>query len=397
MARLSPLVMGTFAIGTDAFVIAGILPDIADDLGVSQSAAGQLVTLFAIAYAVGSPVLSSSLARLPRRRVLLLGLAVFVLANIGSAVSPNYAVLAVTRVIAALGAGLYTPNASAAAASSVPPERRGRALALVFGGLTVANVLGVPIGTFLGSVYDWRITLVFVAALGGLAGLGIMVSLRELPPPMATPLSARLRLLGDRHVLAALGVVVVAMTGGFAFYTYIAASLRAIAHFHFGTRDLTYFLFVSGVCGVVGGQLGGRLADRFPGRAVLALSLVAMAVALLVFPLLAISLPGAVIGMVLYGVTSTVVTVPNQHRLASLAPGAITEVMSLNSSALYAGISLAGAVGGALLSSVGAGSLPYAAGGIILAGVLLLVLTTMRPREAGRTGEPIASSAGTRS
>lgn len=373
--RLLPLAIGTFAVGTDAFVIAGILPGIARELHISQSAAGQLVTLFAIAYAVGSPILSVLAAPLPRRGVLLLGLSIFTIANLASAVSPGYTVLAVTRICAACGAGLYTPNASAAAVASVSPHRRGAALALVFGGLTAADVLGVPLGTFLGSAFGWRATLLFVALLGILAGVGVAVLLRELPPSTATSMDARICLVGDRGVLGALLVIVVAMAGGFTFYTYIAAILDAIAGGHVAAHDLTYFLLVAGVSGVAGGRLGGWLADRFRSGAVLTASLVAMAAGLLLFPLLASSFTGVVVAMVLYGLTGTLITVPNQHRLVSLAPGAVPEVMSLNASALYLGIALAGVVGGALLSTFGAAALPFAAGCTVLLGLLLHVLT----------------------
>ncbi|MFC5661510.1 MFS transporter [Kitasatospora misakiensis] len=153
--RLLLLALGTFAVGTDTMVMAGILGPIADDLGVSVTAAGQLVTVFALGYALLAPPLAALTARWPRRRLLLTALAVFGAANALSALAPSYGTLLATRVLAAAGAALYTPTANAVATTLVTPERRGRALATVLGGMTVATALGVPLGTWIGRT-DWR-------------------------------------------------------------------------------------------------------------------------------------------------------------------------------------------------------------------------------------------------
>ncbi|MDC7337413.1 MFS transporter [Streptomyces lydicus] len=142
--RLLLLALGTFAVGTDSMVMAGILGLVARDLDVSVPAAGQIVTVFALSYAVLAPVLATAAARWPRRRLLLTALTVFTVANALSAVAPTYPILLATRVLAAAGAALYTPTANAVATTLVPPERRGRALATVLGGMTVATALGVP-------------------------------------------------------------------------------------------------------------------------------------------------------------------------------------------------------------------------------------------------------------
>ncbi|MER7081185.1 MFS transporter, partial [Saccharopolyspora kobensis] len=167
--RVAVLALGTFAVGTDAFVVAGVLPEIAADLDVGIAQAGQLVTVFAIAYAVLSPVLATLTGAWPRRAVLLTALAVFVLGNIATALAPSYATVLATRVLAAAGASMFTPIAGAAAASLAPEGQRARAISLVVLGLTVSTALGVPLGTLLGSVTSWRGTMWFVAALGAAA------------------------------------------------------------------------------------------------------------------------------------------------------------------------------------------------------------------------------------
>src|SRR6266851_535472 len=181
--RLIVLALGTFAIGTDSFVVAGILPDVARSLGIGIGAAGQLITVYAAAYAVLTPIMAALTARWPRRRVLLCGLVVFVFGNLATALSPGLALVLASRAVAGLGAAMFTPAASASAAALVPPERRGRALAMVIAGLSAATALGAPTGTVIGTLGSWRLTMWFVAALGALAALGVAALLPRIPGP----------------------------------------------------------------------------------------------------------------------------------------------------------------------------------------------------------------------
>src|SRR5215472_2689518 len=187
--RILILALGTFAIGTDGFVIAGILPSIAHDLGMSIALAGLLVTAFSLAYALGSPVLATLTGHIARRRLLLLTLISFVLANVLAAVAASFAVLLMARVLAALSASLYTPSASAVAAVLAPKEKRGRALSLVTAGLTITTVAGVPLGILIGTQLNWRATFVLVALLGVIAFVGVLA----LFPPVASQGTVSLR------------------------------------------------------------------------------------------------------------------------------------------------------------------------------------------------------------
>ncbi len=185
LTRILPLAAGTFAVGTGLLVIQGILPEMARDLGVSVGAAGQLVMVFAVTYAVSAPLLSTFGARFDRRRLLVAALVLFALSNLAAALSSSVALLVVARVVAALASALYTPNASVAGAGLAPPEARGRALAIVFGGLSIATVLGVPIGTLVGGFAGWRAAFWFVALLATLAAAGIALLLPAVPRPAA--------------------------------------------------------------------------------------------------------------------------------------------------------------------------------------------------------------------
>ena len=175
------LAVAAFAIGTEAFVIAGLLPVIAADLQISLAATGQLVTAYALTYAIGSPILAVTFNNLDRRTVLTLALCCFIAGNLLAVVAGSFAMLLASRMLMALGAGLCMPTALAVAVAIAAPERRGRAIALVTSGMTVATVLGVPLGTWIGNHYGWRATFVLVAGLGAVALAGLLFGLPRGP------------------------------------------------------------------------------------------------------------------------------------------------------------------------------------------------------------------------
>ncbi len=381
MRRVYLLALGSFAIGTDTFVTAGVLPAIGADLHVSPATAGQLVTVFALAFAVFAPVGAALLARVPRRTLLLAALALFAAANLLSAAAPGFWTLLGTRVLAAAGAAAYTPTAAAGAAALVAPERRGRALAVVLGGITAATVLGVPIAAYIGLHLAWRATFLVVAALAVAALVALAIVLPPVPAPPPVGLRARLAVLADRQVLTAIITTVLYYVGGFAVYTYLAPAL-------IGTTGVTAsavaaFLLVFGVAGVLGNALGGRLTDRIGAQPVLIAGLTVFAVALLLFPLLIRSVPGAIAGLLLWGVSAWALTVPQQHRLMAFATRAPAVAIGLNSSATFLGIGLAGAVGGAALGPIGAADLGYLGGVLVLVALaVVLAQAAVRRRAA---------------
>ncbi|WP_256341520.1 MFS transporter [Streptomyces sp. TLI_105] len=276
--RLRPLALATFAVGTDGYVIAGLLPSIASDLGVSTPAAGQLVTVFALTMALSAPVLGALTSGLDRRSALLIALAVFVIGNAATALGTTYEVVMAARVVTAVGAGVITSAASSTAAALVPPERRGRALAFALGGLTLATALGLPLGTLIGRA-DWHRTLWAVAGTGLLAAVGIAVGLPRVTLP-ATSLPDRLRPLTQGRILAVLAVTTLAFLGTYTLYTYIAPTLRSATD---GDESLlTLVLLAWGVGTLTGNIAAGRLVDRHDASRVLtsALALTALALAL---------------------------------------------------------------------------------------------------------------------
>lgn len=343
---IAVLAVGSFAMGTDSFVLAGILPNIAGGLHVSTAAAGQTITVFALTYALSAPLLAGVTGALPRKALMLAALGMFVLANLSSAAAPTLALLLAARVAAGLGAALYTPTASAAATALAEPARRGRALAIVLGGLTVGTVVGVPVGTAIGQRISWQASLVFVAVVGLVALLGILATLPSLALPPAVPLRARFALLANRRVLAIVAVMLLASAASINVYTYIAVVLAHTAHITGST--LAAVLLVWGAGGAVGAFGSGALTDRYgPGRTLLlAITTLTVTPAALT---VATSVAVVFVMMAANGAAAWAIATPNNHRLTALAPALPGVVISLNSSGIYLGQALGAAAGGLLL------------------------------------------------
>ncbi|MCU1644494.1 MAG: transporter [Nocardia sp.] len=370
-SRLITLALGTFAIGIDAFVTAGLVAPVAADLHVSTSAAGQLVTVFALSYAVLSPVLATVTARLSRKHVLLAALSLFVLGNVVTALAGSFALVLASRVIAAAGASMYTPNATAVAAALSPPERRGRAISVVIGGLTVATALGVPIGSWIGGALNWRATLWMVVALGVIAFLGVakVVPIVRLPAP--TSLRERLIPLRDKTIATGVLHTVLLFGGQFVVYTYLGSVLLHATGGSPGRFAL--LLWIYGLMAVVGSTLSGRFVDRLGSRRILPVAVGGAAVVLAFAPVAGHSLLTAAIWAAAFGLPGWTWAVAQQHRLMELAPQGSPLLLGLNASAQYLGIALGGAIGGIGLQTWGAGSLGWI--GVVLALGALALLT----------------------
>ncbi len=365
--RLLILAFGMFAIGTDGFVMAGVLPEIARHFDVSIGVAGQMTTAYALSYALLAPTIAAIAGNVPRKRMLLLGMTVFVVANLATAAAPNFVFALLTRVLAGLGASLFAPTASGAGAMFVPAHRRGFALSIIVGGLTVATALGSPMGSLIGGLGDWRWTMIFVSTLGALAFLGVMGLLSNIPMSPAVSLAKRLEPLTDSRIFLTLSTTMLSMAGFFTVYTYFSVVFdRAIGG---NPVVLTALLVAWGVAGTIGNLTTGRLVDRVGARKVLMIVLTIAAVDMLAFQWTGATLWAASLAILVWGLTSWAVQVPQQSRLVFLAPTAAPVVLGLNSAATYLGVTSAGIIGAAGIQTIGAHNL-----GIIGAVLALLAL-----------------------
>ncbi|WP_332686691.1 MFS transporter [Bosea sp. (in: a-proteobacteria)] len=385
--RLLLLAGGAFAIGTGSLVITGILPNLAVAFGVPVDTAGLLISVFAIAYAVGSPVLSTLLGNLDRRLVLIGSLTVFTLANLLAAFTSDFGWMMLARIVMALGAGVFMPAANAVAVALVPPERRARAIALVTGGMTVSLILGVPLGTAVATL-GWHFAFLVVALFGALALLGLLLKMPAGLPRGTNTLAERLQVARRGDVLLALGTTALWTTGAFTLYTYIAPFLSA--HAGITGHWLSATLVLTGIGAALGNQWGGQASDRFGPVPTLTFVLILLAVALASASLVAVTLPPAVAIFVL----PVVLTVwsgagwaghPSQmSRLAAMAPEATVVALSLNASALYVGIAAGAALGQQVLRHGASWELGFVGAACELAALALLLLSVRRRRAAAR-------------
>lgn len=362
------LAMGTFATGTDAFIIAGVLPAVADSLHSSLAVAGQMVTVFALGYALGSPLTMATTAHWPRRPVLIGSMVLFALANVISATSPNLATLTASRILAAVLAGLFVPSATATAAVLVSPEKRGRALAVVLGGTSLSTVLGVPIGLYISEVTSWRGAFLFVAALSLLSATSIAILLPGIGAVPKVSLRDRAAMLRRVDVLSVLLITICANAGAFSVYTYLAVVFQGLG----GTGLLQILIFSFGVAALSGSYLSGHGADKWGAVRVLTVVLIIFTVNHFLLAFWAQTVATAILYMVVWGLAGWGTVPPQQHRLVQMAGPAAGIAISLNASALYLGIGLGGIIGGYVVETGRAAHLGAVAG--LLGAVALLLV-----------------------
>src|SRR5580658_7145918 len=385
---LTWLALGTFATGTESFMIAALLPGLARDLSVTLTAAGQLVTVFALTYAVSSPVLSALTAGVGRRNLLLMSMTAFALANFFASTATDFWQLLAARILLAGAAGLYVPSASALAGAIVAPERRGTALAIVNGGTSIAVALGVPLGAMVGYTLGWRMTFVGVGLMASIAIVGLFFGIpRGIDSGLSAP-SIRERLAVIRQVPLLMGFLVTMLwaTGAYTVYTYFTPYLTTVTRIDGAHVGIAFFVW--GVSAVIGLFLGGALSDRFGPRAVMIPAFMFLTLSFAGLSAIGHYLSGTsalapvAAAIVIWGLAAWAFFPAQQSRLmqvAGLTTAAIT--LSLNASLMYLRFSL-----GAMLGSLVLVHAPVTALGLVAAvceiAAVLIVLSTVPPRAA---------------
>ncbi|MGW2274660.1 Cmx/CmrA family chloramphenicol efflux MFS transporter [Streptomyces yangpuensis] len=252
--------LSVFALGTSEFMLSGLLPPIADDMGVSIPQAGLLISAFAIGMVIGAPLLAVATLRLPRRTTLIALISVFGLGQVAGALAPSYAFLFASRVVAALACAGFWAVGAAVAIAMVDKDQRARAMAVMIGGLSIANVLGVPAGAFLGEHLGWRSAFWSVAAASAVALVGILALIPRIPLPAEKPtLRRELRIYGDRQVWLAIGITALGAGGVFCAFSYLSPLLTDVAGLE--SAWVPWILGLFGIGALVGTTIGGRVAD----------------------------------------------------------------------------------------------------------------------------------------
>ncbi|RKP47680.1 MFS transporter [Pararobbsia silviterrae] len=382
--RLLTLALGMFALGTDSFVFAGILPELSTSFHTSIGAAGQMITVYALVYALFGPTIAALAANVARKRLLLGGIGLFVVANLGTIVAPNLGLALVTRALAGLGAAMFSPTASGTGAMLVPPERRGYALSIIVAGLTTATALGSPIGAVIGGLASWRWTMVFVAALGAGAFAGIWVFMPEVPVPPRISLAKRVAPLADSRVGLTLATTVLSQVGTFIVFSYFSVVFdRAVDN---RPMVLGALLVLWGLAGTVSNLLTGRVLDRIGSRKVVIAKLTVVAAAILTMPWSGAHLWSAAIAVTIWGACAWGVLVPQQFRLASINPSMTSVLVGLNTSGTYIGVSIAGALGAAAIPAIGGHNLGLLAGVLVVLAIGMSELASLRIASVAKRG-----------
>ncbi|MCP2257193.1 MFS transporter, DHA1 family, arabinose polymer transporter [Streptoalloteichus tenebrarius] len=379
---LLALAIGAFGIGTTEFVIMGLLPQVAADYAVSIPTAGYLVTGYALGVVVGAPLMTVLGTRVSRKRMLMLLMGLFVVGNALSALAPVFGVMLAGRLVASLAHGSFFGIGSVVAADLVAPQKRAGAIAMMFTGLTVANVVGVPLGTLVGQAIGWRVTFLLIAVLGVVGLLGVAWLVPEQPRAEGVRVRHELAALRNVQVLLAMAMTVLGFGGVFAAITYIAPMMTDVAGF--ADTSVTWLLVLFGL-GMVGGNLvGGRFADRAL-MPMLYVSLGGLAVVLALFTLTAHNKIASAVTIALIGALGFATVPPLQKRVLDQAAGAPTLASALNIGAFNLGNALSAWLGGIVIAAGFGYTAPNWVGAVLAGSALVLaVVSAVLERNAAR-------------
>ena len=380
---LIALALGGFGIGLTEFVIMGLLPEVAADFSVTEASAGWLISGYALAVVVGALLLTAAVTRFERKPVLAVLMVLFIAGNLVSALAPDYAIMMVGRIIAALAHGAFFGIGSVVAAGMVAPTKKAGAIAIMFTGLTAANVLGVPFGTMLGQAAGWRSTFWAITGIGVLALVGILslVPKTGAGESAAGGLRGELRAFRSGQVWLSIFVTILGYGGMFGAFTYIAFTLTEVTGFSAAT--VPWLLIIFGVGLFLGNTVGGKAADRNVDRTLLVV-LAALVVVLIVFALTAANQPMTIVSMVLLGGFGFA-TVPGlQMRVMKYADSAPTLASGANIGAFNVGNALGAWLGGVTITAgLGYTSPIWAGAGTTLLGLAVMAFAAAAARRAG--------------
>lgn len=372
------LALSSFAIGTTEFVIMGLLPDVAGDLGVSIPSAGWLVTGYALGVAIGAPFMALATARLPRKAALVVLMGIFIIGNLLCAIASDYNVLMFARVVTALSHGAFFGIGSVVAAGLVAPNKRASAVALMFTGLTLANVLGVPLGTALGQAAGWRSTFWVVTLIGVVALIGLLRFLPSNREEAKLDMVAELSALKGAGIWLSLSMTALFAASMFTLFTYIAPLLGDVTGI--SPRGVTYTLLLIGLGLTVGNIIGGKLADRRLGATLVGV-FAAMAVVSTALSWTAFAVIPTEITLFLWAAAAFAAVPALQINVVTFGKSAPNLVSTLNISAFNVGNALGAWIGGAVIAGgLGLTSVPLAAAVLAVLALIVTLITFRQTR-----------------
>jgi predicted MFS family arabinose efflux permease len=386
---LYALAVATFAIGTTEFVIVGLIPGMAVDLGVSVPVAGLLVSLYALSITVGTPIFSALTGRFPRRGLILILMAIFTACNLAAALAPSYSTLLASRIVMGVAHGVFFGVGATVATSLVPKSKSGSAVAVMMGGLTVAMVIGVPLGSWIGQMFSWRVPFFVVTILGTIALIGLIWQLpRNIEQPPAASFWSQIGLLGNKRLALMYLLTSISFGGTFVVFTFLAPIMTDITGVPESTVGVALLLF--GGATVVGNFIGGRLTDVIGTRKSMIVLLLGL-IGSFILMSLTIHIATALLAVIaLWGGFAFAVPPVMQAGVVSVAeevaPGAIGTASGMNIAAFNLGISSGSFIGGRLLEGPGLITTPYAAIAMAAVALVLVVVAIRGPVDIVQAG-----------
>ncbi|HAM81930.1 MFS transporter [Ornithinibacillus bavariensis] len=368
--RVYFLMIVSFIIGMVELIISGLLDLIAGDLHVSIGAAGFLVTIFSLIFAIASPILLLMTAKIERKKLTLIFLFFFLIGNVVSIISPNYSILLLGRIITALSGALLIILCLVMAPTIVEPKYRGRAIGIVSMGVSGSLVLGVPVGLMLGEMFSWRAPFIFIAILTALSLIGVFFFMDRVEPKPAVPLRLQLATLKSRKILFAHFSTFLYMSGHSVLYTYLKPFVQETMDLSATWISILFLIF--GIAAVSGGGLGGTFADTLGTKRTIISSILIFSTVILVIPYTTFFMPIFLIALVLWGIMSWAISPAMQSYLIDSSPETSDIQQSLSNSSLHFGIAFGSFVGGMII-----GKLPIEANAIIGGLFILASLGTM--------------------
>ncbi|WP_156337087.1 MFS transporter [Paenibacillus dakarensis] len=391
--RVYILAIAAFVVGMVELIVGGILNLIADDLHISVSSAGQFITIFSVSFAISGPILINLTSRMERKKLYLYTMVVFMLSNLIITFTSSYGAIIAARAISAMSGSVIVVLSVTMAASLVPASHKGRAIGIIYMGISGSLVLGVPLGIMIGNAYGWRAPFLVIALLSLLSMAGIALFTKRTAPSPVVPLREQLSLLKNSKIISAQLIVFLMLTGHLTLYGYLQPYVESTFSVSPGMMSVVYFLF--GIAAVSGGGVGGWISDRFGTKRSILTIVACFSVSMFLVMLTAqISIWVFLIAMMIWSALSWAISPAQQAYLLQLAPDHAETQLSLNSSMLHLGIALGSVIGSTVISQSSVANNPWV-GGIIAAFAFAVAAFSLTRRSASAKEQAAPASSQT--